>query len=514
MSWPDLLQRYWGLLTAGIAALGPILSVVTIAWVLNTKKNSTSAVAWGLLIVFLPLLGPLLFLVFGYQHVNRPLARKRRHKKLFQRRHPAARAESTPAPVDWQSGQIDVLESVREKAGELEQSKGLPATPAAPGWADLCRLARRCGAFPVTSGNHVTLYHEGQPAFEAMLEAIRSAHEHIHLESFIVQPDATGRLFLDALTQKARQGVQIRLLYDAMGTHRMSRKLLQPLWDAGGRSSLFLPLNPFRRRMQVNMRNHRKILVVDGRIGFTGGLNIGDEYVGKSPRFGFWRDTHHRIEGPAVSGLQHVFIEDWDFAANEHLPEAEYSPPPRTDGPFVVQVIESGPDRELKGIREMYFAAILRARKRVWIASPYFVPDDGLLDALCLAGYQGIDVRLLGLFHPDKWIPYFAGRYYWSEVLTAGVKVYQYTRGMMHSKVVMVDGEWASVGTANLDNRSLHLNFEVNCLHYTPRVTAELEEAFERDLHAAIRLERHVYLHRPFAGRLVENACRLLSPIL
>jgi cardiolipin synthase len=177
-------------------------------------------------------------------------------------------------------------------------------------------------------------------------------------------------------------------------------------------------------------------------------------------------------------------------------------------------VIDSGPDRDLKSIREMYHAAILNARRRVWIASPYFVPDAGLRDALRLAGYQGIDVRFLGQHRPDKMIPQYAARYYWAEVLAAGVKVYQYTRGMMHAKVVLVDDDWASVGTANLDNRSLHLNFEVNCLMYSRQAVAELEAQFERDLATAIRLECDVYARRPFAGRLLENACRLLSPVL
>src|SRR5262249_29725851 len=220
------------------------------------------------------------------------------------------------------------------------------------------------------------------------------------------------------------------------------------------------------------------------------------------------------VGGAAVTDVQRVFAEDWDFAAGERLTDARYFTPSPGEGPYLAQVIDSGPDREMKGIRELYFAAILKARRRVWIASPYFVPDAGLRDALRLAGYLGVDVRFLGQFRPDKWIPYFAGRYYWGEMLAAGVKVYQYTRGMMHSKVVLVDGEWASVGTANLDNRSLHLNFEVNCLLYSPPAVAELEEAFLRDLSTAIRLERGVYARRPFAGRLLENACRLLSPAL
>jgi cardiolipin synthase len=500
VSWWDKLDVYGEIVAGASAILGPILSVATIVWVLATKKNAISAVAWCLVIFFLPLVGPLLFVLFGYQHVYRPLSRKRRHRRLFQRKHPP---HAEPA-LAW---------------GEREDDNAIPefdeaANTALPSWEEVGRLARRFGAFPVTEGNQLTFYHEGPPAFDAFLEAIRSARHHIHLETFIFQPDDTGRLMLRALTEKARQGVEVRLLYDAMGSHRLHRPQLRQLRDAGGKDSLFLPINPLRRRIQINMRNHRKILVVDGKVAFTGGLNVGEEYLGLSSRFGYWRDTHLRLEGPAVAGLQRVFAEDWDFAAGEDLRDPVYFPKVEGTGAYPVQVIESGPDREQKAIREVYFAAILRARRRVWIASPYFVPDPGLLDAVRLAGYLGVDVRLLGQYHPDKWIPFFAGRYYWNEVLNAGVKVYQYTRGMMHSKVLLVDDEWASVGTANLDNRSMHLNFEVNCLIYSSAAVAELEEAFRNDLQTAIRLERHVFLHRPFAGRLVDNACRLLSPIL
>jgi cardiolipin synthase len=516
IEWLQSLDLHWvALITASSTVLGPLLTAVTIIWVLTTKKNATSAVAWCLLIFFLPLLGPLLFLLFGWQHVHRPLSRKRRHKRLFESIHPSPGMESTPGPTDWPRESDGVQEPA---TGEVQAGPrdlaGRPSDALPASWEDLARLARRMGAFPVTAGNQVAFYYDGQSAFDAMLEAIRSARHHIHLETFIFQPDGTGRLFLDALTQKARAGVEIRLLYDAMGTRRLTRKLLRSLRAAGGACSVFLPLNLFRRRIQINMRNHRKILVVDGRVAFVGGLNLGDEYLGKVARFGPWRDTHLRLEGPAVASLQRIFIEDWDFAAGEHLQDLPYFPAPVQEGPFQVQVIESGPDREIKGIREMYFAAILRARKRLWIASPYFVPDPGLLDALCLASYLGVDVRLLGLYHPDKWIPFFAARYYWNDVLDAGVKVYQYTKGMMHSKVVLVDGEWGSVGTANLDNRSLYLNFEVNCLIYSPEAVAVLEAAFRHDLHHAIRLDQRVFANRPFAGRLLDNACRLLSPVL
>jgi cardiolipin synthase A/B len=482
-----------------LVLLHAVIGVGCIGWVLMIKHDSTSAVAWCLLILFLPLVGAALFYLLGYQHVERPLGRKRQHKQRYR-----ARAPRTASDIREPAGQLDTADPCTV---ELQR--------------DMHRLAGHSGAFPLTAGNQIDFYHSGQPAFDAMLETMRGACHHIHLETFIFQPDEAGGEFLELLTRKAKEGVQVRLLYDAMGSHKLKPRRLQHLRAAGGRAFAFLPVNPLRRRMQVNLRNHRKILVVDGEVGFVGGLNVGDEYLGRVQRYGYWRDTHLRLRGPAVADLQRVFAEDWDFAAGEQFSTnapsgdgSRYYQPRCADGPYPAQIIPSGPDRDVKGIRDIYFAAVLLARKRVWIASPYFVPDAGLLDALRLAGNRGIDVRFLGLNHPDKWLPLFAARYYWGQVLDAGVKVYQYTKGMMHSKVVLVDGEWASVGTANFDNRSLHLNFEVNCLIYAAPAVAELEQAFERDLQDAVRLDREVYARRPFAGRLLENACRLMSPVL
>jgi cardiolipin synthase len=476
---------WWHALELQLTALaGALCIVLTIPWILMTKKDSTSAVAWCLLVFFVPFVGSLCFIVFGYQHVHRPLRQKRVHLKRFRAAQPGANIAAPDTAV---------LDPVRQS---------------------IAVLAQRFGAFNVVPGNDITLYHDGTSAFEAVLAAVEAAQDHVHLEYFIIQPDASGTRLFELLERKARAGVEVRLLYDAMGSRRLNRRVLRPLGQAGVRHSVFLPLNPLRRRIQVNMRNHRKILVVDGCIAFSGGLNIGDEYLGKVSRFGYWRDTHIRLEGPAVQSLQQTFAEDWDFAAGEDVREVRYFPQLAEKGEWPAQIIASGPDQELNGIRELYFAAVLRAQRRLWIASPYFVPDAGLRDALCLAAYQGVDVRLLGQYHPDKWIPYFAGRYYWADMLAAGAKVYQYTKGMMHSKVILVDGEWASVGSANLDNRSLHLNFEVNTLLYSRELTAELESAFLTDLGEAVRLERDVYQYRPLTGRIIENGCRLLSPLL
>jgi cardiolipin synthase len=488
MTFWEAIDRYWHEITAWGAALDMVLVVFTIGWILTVKRDSTSAVAWCLLVLLVPLVGVLLFVLFGYQHVHRPISRKMRHRRRFR------------------------LASFK---GQAPDAAGEGPPPLAADWEAMAALAQRFDAFPLTAGNRVQFYYDGPPAYDAMLAAIREAKHHLHLEFFIVQPDDSGRLFIDELAKKARAGVEVRLLYDAMGSHRLSRRVLQPLLDAGGKATAFLPLAPFRRRIQVNLRNHRKILVADGKVAFTGGLNIGDEYLGKVARFGYWRDTHLRLDGAAVAALQRVFVEDWDFAAGEHLSGGAYFPPTtHSDCGALVQVVHSGPDQARNSIREIYFAAILKAKRRLWIASPYFVPDAGLYDALCLAGWLGVDVRLLCQFQPDKWIPFFAGRYYFGDVLAAGVKVYQYTRGMMHSKVVLVDGEWASVGSANLDNRSLHLNFECNCLIYSKEQIEELEKAFRRDLDVSIRLDRQVFASRSFPARMMENACRLLSPVL
>jgi cardiolipin synthase len=483
MSPVDFFLRFWQDITAWLVLFDILFTVGTLCVVLHIKREAMSAIAWSLTVLLFPLVGALLFFLFGSQSIARPLSRRQQKRTAY-----------------------------KKITGSLDgrQSMDVPER-----WQTLARLAHHGEGFPVTGGNVVSLYHEGNAAFEAMLEAIQSARNHVHMQFFIFRSDASGVRFIDALCECACRGVEVRFLYDSVGSYNLSSKLLRKLTEAGGRSAAFLSiLNPLNR-FRVNLRNHRKILVVDGRVGFTGGFNIGDEYLGLSKKFGPWRDTHIRVEGEGVYGLQRVFLEDWYFATEEAVHGERYSPRfEKTPGSTLAQVVHSGPDATFKAIRETYFAAIVNARKRVWIASPYFVPDAGIKDALILAAWSGIDVRLLGLFRPDKWLPYLAARFYWADVLAAGVKVYQYTPGMMHSKIVLVDGEWASIGTTNMDNRSLLLNFEVNYQLFDAPAIAELEEHFLNDLSSSIRIDPGVFADRPFISKLAENACRLLSPIL
>lgn len=478
MTLAEFATAYATDITGWLVLLDVALVLGTLCAVLHFKREAQAAIAWVLLIVLVPFGGAVTFWLFGYQTVNRRLRRKQVRSLAYKKL--AARAGRAPADVP-------------------------------PRWDVLARLGHHGDGFPVTGGNVVTLYHDGTDAYRAMLEAIEGAKHHVHAQFFIVKSDETGRRFVEALRACARRGVQVRLLVDAVGSYKLSSRVLAELTRDGGKVANFLPLwNPLR----VNLRNHRKILVVDGRVGFSGGLNVADEYIHKNPKFGYWRDTHFRLAGPAVNGLQDTMLEDWYFATQEAVTGDAYFPHIDPCGRALAQVVSSGPDDDFKAIRETYVSAILRARERVWVASPYFVPDAGLRDALVIAARSGLDVRFLGLFRPDKWLPYLAARYFYADVLAAGAKVYQYTRGMMHSKYVLVDGEFASVGSANTDNRSLLLNFELNCQFFDTGIAREMEGAFLNDLKDSIRIDPARFAERPLVSRLAENAARLFAPVL
>lgn len=478
--------QHWQDLVGWLAYADLVLVTVAVCWILHIKRETMSAIAWCLTVILLPFVGFLLFYLFGYQTIHGPVRKKKKKNKKYKRivGNPPALARAS--------------REVTEK------------------WDVVARMAHNnADGFPVTDGNRVTLYHDGGPAFDAMIAAIHGAKHHVHLEFFIFRPDDTGRRFVDALRAARARNVTVRFAYDSVGSFTFSTGQFRELKAAGAKVAAFLPLfNPLYR-LRVNLRNHRKILIVDGRVGFAGGLNIGGEYLGLHPKFGRWRDTHFRVEGPAVESMQQVFLEDWHYAASEVVDGPDYYPAwPQLPGSSLVQVVSSGPDADFKAVRETYFAAITKAKDRLWIASPYFVPDAGIRDALALAARSGVDVRLLGLFRPDKWLPFLAARFYWTDMLAAGVKVYQYAPGMMHSKYMLVDGEWVSVGSANLDNRSLFLNYELNCMLYDGPLVAELEAEFLKDLEVSVRLDKDVFGSRPWAGRLAENAARLFSPIL
>lgn len=465
--------------------VGYLTTLLFIRWVLLTRKRQpVASVAWILAIILLPILGGVLFLFFGINQVER-------RKQLK-----AAAARET-----------------QEHFREQFQGEDAP-TPLNDLQTRLMRLASAGSGTRPTTGNEIELLIDTNVAIRQIEEAILAARESIHLEYYIWKPDRIGLRIRDLLIERARDGVKVRYLYDSIGSYRLSRKFLRPMREAGIAVYPFLPGQTLRERWSINLRSHRKIVVTDGRVGFTGGMNIGDEYLGRNRDLGYWRDTHLRMTGPAVLQLQRVFAEDWYYAVGEELSHAPYYPAPTTTGPLVAQVVSGGPSGEMRTFHNLMFAAINEARERVRLATSFFVPTEGLAIALETAALRGVDVQLIVAGKSEHAWTVHAGRSYYDTLLSSGVKIFEYRRGIMHAKTLTVDGCWSLVGSPNFDARSLLLNFEVGVAVYNPSFAADLEAHFAADLEHAREIPLGDWLKRPLRHVLVQNFCRLFSPVM
>ncbi len=348
-----------------------------------------------------------------------------------------------------------------------------------------------------------------------MLTALKKAKHHIHLEYYIVRHDDIGQQIKDVLIEKAQQGVKVRFLYDAVGSWQLSKRYIHEMRQAGIEIVAFGPVRVPVLNSKFNFRNHRKIIVIDGNIGFVGGLNIGDEYLGKNPSIGFWRDTHLMVKGEAVRTLQLIFLQDWYYMTNSSFLTADYLTPIAEDNSHGgVQLIAGGPDNEWSVIKSIFFSMMTSATKSIWIASPYFIPDEDILSAIKIASLSGIDVRILVPNKPDKRIVFHASRSYFPDLMDAGVRIYEYEKGFMHSKLLIVDSEIASIGTCNMDMRSFHLNFEVSAFLYKTKSTKKLASIYLKDLKDAVELDIETFNKRHVGYRILESTSRLLSPLL
>ncbi|MGH9360340.1 MAG: cardiolipin synthase, partial [Thermoanaerobaculia bacterium] len=325
---------------------------------------------------------------------------------------------------------------------------------------------------------------ENDRAFESVERAIGEARRSIWAEFYLIRNDETGRLFLDLLARRAREGLEVRLLYDAFGSFWLDAGLLRGIRRAGGRAEAFLPLNPLRRRWAIHLRNHRKMVIADGEAGFTGGMNMGDEYSGRARRRGgqrHFRDTHLELRGPAVADLAQIFAEDWYFATGEELrPSPPPAPPPGAGS--VVAKLPSGPDQDQNASGLVYFSAIASARRRCYVTSPYFIPDAGTSRALVSAALRGVDARVLVPGRSDVALVGPAARSFYPQLVPAGVRVFEYQPRMLHAKTMAVDGAFSVVGSANVDMRSFRLNFEVGALILDSGFARDLEGRFLADL--------------------------------
>lgn len=366
---------------------------------------------------------------------------------------------------------------------------------------------------PILEGNDAELLIDGEATFGSIFEGIEQARNYILVQFYIVHDDGLGRELQSRLIAKAQEGVRVYFLYDEVGSNKLPASYQQELRTAGVQLYDFHSRKGPRNRFQINFRNHRKIAVVDGETAWVGGHNVGDEYLGKDPKMGAWRDTHVKIEGPAVMAVQLSFVEDWHWAADE-VPEVSWQPRAADDGDINVLVVPTGPADPLETAGLMFVHAINSATRRIWIASPYFVPDESVIAALQLAGLRGVDVRILIPDKPDHLLVYLAAFSYFDEASRTGVKIYRYTEGFMHGKSMLVDDAVAAIGTANFDNRSFRLNFEITAFLANPEFAAQVEDMFEADFARAREMSAADYDERSLWFKLAVRLARLSAPIL
>ncbi|WP_160720833.1 cardiolipin synthase [Bacillus sp. USDA818B3_A] len=465
------------------------LSVIFISFVIFFEnRHPTQTLTWLVVLGSFPLIGFIFYLLFGRNYRKERMFRK----KYFLDKQAFLTVEGEDDPRS------------QEKRNLMGQHQG-----------KLFHLAQKLGNSPISFDTATKVLTNGEETFQNIIEQLKRARHHIHLEYYIVRHDHIGQEIKEMLIQKAKEGVKIRFLFDAVGSWQLSKQYISDLRNAGIEAISFGPVKlPFLNN-KFNFRNHRKIIVIDGTIGFVGGLNIGDEYLGRNKEIGFWRDTHLMLNGEAVRTLQLIFLQDWYYMTNHSFLTAEYLSPQLDDKRHGgVQLIAGGPDNEWSVIKNIFFSMIASAEKSVWIASPYFIPDEDIFSAIKVAALSGIDVRLLVPNKPDKRIVFHASRSYFPELLEAGVKVYEYERGFMHSKIIIVDNELASIGTANMDMRSFHLNFEVNAFLFRTNSTEELVKEYINDLKFARQLDLDIFQQRHYGFRILESTARLLSPLL
>jgi cardiolipin synthase len=375
------------------------------------------------------------------------------------------------------------------------------------------RVAEALGKFRYLKGNSVELLVDGDATFASILDGIDRAQEYILFQFYIVHDDVIGQQIKNRLIERARDGIRISFLFDEIGSMDLSDEYQQDLRDAGVAVLAFNTQKGFTNKFQLNFRNHRKIMVIDGKEAWIGGHNIGDEYLGRDPEFGHWRDTHTRIEGPAALGGQVSFAEDWLWASGEQL-ELNWVAEASSGADVPVLILPTGPADELETANLMFVHAINTAKKRIWIASPYYVPDRPIIDALQLAGLKGVDVRILIPDKPDSLGVELAAYNYLDEAGLTGVKFYRYLDGFLHEKVMLIDDYLTSIGTANFDNRSFRLNFEVTAVIADREFAREAETMFEADFAKSRLMEPDEYSRKPWWFRFGVRLARLTSPVL
>lgn len=461
--------------------------------IFKERRAVGSTWAWLLVLFFMPVLGFILYILLGMQSLKR--------ERLFQ----------------WEDlDKVGIGEVYNNQLAQIESQRFVFRNEAEEKHKDLIYMLLKNNYAILTENNAVEIITDGIQKFEKLFEDIKNARSYIHVQYYIIQNDQLGNRLINLLTQKANEGVVVRVLYDDLGSRGIGRSFFKKFREAGGQAEAFFPSKLRYINLRMNYRNHRKFVVIDGEIGYIGGFNVGDEYVGLHKKFGYWRDTHLRIEGPAVYLIQTRFILDWNQASYEHkiAYDPDLFPPFEAKGEIGVQIVTSGPVSQYEHIKNGFLKMISAAKESIFIQTPYFIPDASLMDALRIALLTGVEVNIMIPDKSDHPFIRWASLAHIGELLKSGAKVYLYHKGFIHAKSIVIDEQIASVGTANMDVRSFKLNFEANAFLYDDRLAKQLNDTFREDMKVSSLLTYEKYLDRPIRVQVKESISRLLSPIL
>lgn len=484
MDW--LIVLSWTL--DGIILLNIVLAIVVI---FTERRDAGATWAWLLILFFLPVIGFIVYLFFGRLLKDRNFYNLSEEEQSYHTRQVNSQIERI------QSGAAEYDDELLKKHKQLlimnlQSSRSL-----------------------VSFYNDMDVLSEGVQKFDAMIEDIGNAREEVHIQYYIIKRDALGKRLLDALLERAKAGVKVRLLYDGLGSKSLKESDFKELVEHNGEVQIFFPSVLGFINLQVNNRNHRKVCIIDGAVGYIGGFNVGTEYLGEVKKFGYWRDVHLRVEGDVVQYIQDRFILDWNYS-NQHKKREDVFCFPQHEIKSLspMQIVTSGPNSHTEHLKNLMIKMISSAEREVFIQTPYFIPDKSFMDACKMALLSGVKMHIMIPGKPDHPFVMWGSWSFLGELLDYGADVYLFDRGFLHSKTLTVDGEISTVGTTNLDARSFRLNFEINALVFNRRVALELESLFESDAASCRKLTKELYAERNWTIKLREGIARLLSPIL
>lgn len=465
--------------------IGYALTIATIPHILTRNKPPASTLAWLWAVILFPYVGPFFYVLFGTDRLVR--------QKLRATRQMDAAGGRGERRVNADT--VAVLESL------------------SPHEREAVELLSNINEYAVSCAHKTRLLVDGDGFFTALAQRIDEAQHHVHIQFYIWRNDARGKVMLECLTAAAKRGIEVRLLLDPIGCFGLRKSHFSRLIQAGGKFAWFRTAHPLRNQWTFTLRNHRKLQIIDGRHCFVGGMNMGREYAGEDPATGPWRDLQLEISGGAVRKFQMIFSDDWFFATQEKLLAPGYYPAPECAPHLIVQAIADGPDDPDDPIEMSLVWMLNVARQRVWLTAGYFGPNEPLLTALQLAAERGVDVRMLVAGKSDHPILVNIGRSYYEELLRYGVKIYEYEAGINHAKVALVDDDWLMVGSANLDTRSMRLNFELNALVRDSETAATLERVLAKDLEVSRQIVEEEFVQRPRWQRWKESIVRPIGPL-